>query len=124
MEIKNKQILLTVLEKGSVIKGDKKVIERVEYSVFKRDKKGNTIMKDDGTLLSEKMHGMVEYYPLVNKEIKRNIHPSVSFTNYAISDENPYEIKKQLWNQMGAKARLEFHLKQLANGNPFTYEII
>ena len=63
-------------------------------------------------------------YKLLPRECKRNVKLSQSFTNYAISNEVPKGVDKFQWNHMGAKKRLEYHLNLVANGQPFSYEVV
>ena len=63
-------------------------------------------------------------YKLLPRECKRNTKLTPAFTNATISNEAPRGVDKFVWNHMGARKKLEYHLNLVANGQPFSYEVI
>jgi hypothetical protein len=122
MNILNNEILLTIIEEGRVVRSLQSKRERIKFYYFERD--NMDIKNPSEAKRTRQGFGDVEYYPLIPSECTRKIKLSEIFSNYAISDEAPFKVKKQKWNSMSKKQRLEYHLSEIAGNKEFTYEII
>ena len=121
MTIKNREILLSVMQEGRVVRSVKEVEEKVTYSYNKRVIKNGKVEIDPKTITES---AVVKMKPLIPTECKSNTKLSIAFTNFAISDECPQKCKKGDWMKMSEKSRLEFHLNKIAGGKKFSYELI
>lgn len=66
-----------------------------------------------------------EYLEPIYHECSRRMVMSAEAVQYAISDENrPYFMKEGAWKNATKKQRLEANLSLIAEGKPFSYELI
>ena len=131
MIIKNRKILLTILDRGRLgttvsNTSSKSIKSKVISSPFEEqilDKKGFPT----GKYNTPKNHFKA---PNDFKERKETICSckttlSEQVTNYFISSEScPFYIDKKKWSKMKEQERLEAHLKLNAGGKEFVYELI
>lgn len=131
MIIKNRKILLTILDRGRLgtpvsNTSSKSIKSKVLLSPFEErilDKKGSPT----GKYITPKKHfkAPTDFNERNVPSCSRKTTLSESCVNYFISsDACPFFIDKRKWEKMKDVERLEVNLKLNAEGKEFIYEII
>lgn len=122
------EILLTVYSRGRLStpvshKSSKEEVEKVKTSPFER-------YSEDGTkLLTPKNLYLAknDYTPRTSSVVMKKTTLPIECVNYFMFGDCPQKLGirgKDTWNRMSSKARLEWHLNELADGNEFEYKFV
>lgn len=127
---KNSKILLTVNiggELGTTVSNSasKALISKINTSPMEyqiKDAQGNPT----GRYFTPKGHFLAsnDFEPRKVQKCTRSTSISGDAIMHFISDNCPSGIKKGAWLNINQTNRIIYHLNQLAEGNPFTYEVI
>lgn len=127
---KTSKILLTVSiggELGSPLsyKSNAEEISKVHSSPYEdivKDSKGFST----GMYFTPKDHFTASnnFRPRTVQNCTRNLNINGDAIMYFISNECPQGIKKHIWLSASQDTRIKYHLNQLAEGLPYTFEII
>lgn len=65
-----------------------------------------------------------DYHHQHTKVVERTVLSPTAVTYFTSTESNPFRKDRTLWNKLTKLQRLERHLVLIADGKPFTYEIV